>query len=93
MGAAPDVDGLVALSDAAWSRACSQNARVQQTIERLHDALSALQPPPLAALRRLRALEDALVDEGYAVDEALSALRQAVTAAACRRCAAPPRAP
>lgn len=80
MGAAPDVDALLAISDAAWTRACSQSSRAQRAIERLHDTLVASHAP-LAALRTLRALEDALSDEGYAVDETLTALRRAVSVA------------
>lgn len=87
MGAVPDIEVMLAQSDAAWTRACRCNARVQATIERLHDALGALQPPPLAALRTLRELEDRLTDEGYAIEDTLSALRQA--AAVARRLQAP----
>lgn len=78
MRAVPDVEVLVAQSDAAWTRACRCNALVHAGIERLHAALVTLQPPPLAALRALRELEHRLTAEGYAVDDALSALRQAV---------------
>lgn len=80
MGAAPDVDALLAMSDAAWTRACAQSSRAQRAIERLHDTLVASHAP-LAALRTLRVLEDALAAEGYAVDETLTALRQAVSVA------------
>lgn len=83
MGAAPNTNALLAMSDAAWTRARSQSSRVQRALERLHDTLVATHAP-LAALRTLRVLEDALAAEGYAVDETLTTLRQAVTAATAR---------
>ena len=77
-------------------RACQRNALVQRRLERLHDVLINLTPPPMAALRALKALEDAMSAEAYAIEETLQALDAAVAEAvvhAGRRGMFPPHQP
>lgn len=73
----PSADALVALSTLAWARACTHGDQAQAALEHLHAHLLDLNAPP-AALRALQRLEDEISGEGFAVAEALSALRQAV---------------